>query len=94
MGLWCLLSGVLASSSIPLDSHEIFVAETAQEMLQRGDWIVPYFNGEPRLNKPPVSYWATAALAYAAGAAPRVSEIHARLVPRPGGSASRCRRGS
>ena len=80
MGLWCLLSGVLASSSIPLDSHEIFVAETAQEMLQRGDWIVPYFNGEPRLNKPPVSYWATAALAYAAGAAPRVSEIHARLV--------------
>ena len=80
LGLCCLLSGLVASSSIPLDSHEIFVAETAQEMIQRGDWIVPYFNGEPRLNKPPVSYWATAAIASVAGAAPRVSEIHARLV--------------
>ena len=80
LGLCCLLSGLVASSSIPLDSHEIFVAETAQEMIRRGDWIVPYFNGEPRLNKPPVSYWATAAIASVAGAAPRVSEIHARLV--------------
>ncbi len=25
--------------------------------MQRGDWLVPHFNGEPRLNKPPLSYW-------------------------------------
>ncbi len=68
LGVCCLLSGVLASSSIPLDSHEILVAETAQEMIQRGDWIVPYFNGQPRLDKPPVSYWATAAIASVAAA--------------------------
>lgn len=44
----------------PLEYHEAYVVQTAQEMGQRGDWIVPYFNGEPRLRKPPLSYWLTA----------------------------------
>ena len=45
------------------DSHEILVVRTAHEMAERNDWIVPWFNGEPRLNKPPMSYWLTAAVA-------------------------------
>lgn len=43
------------------DSNEAFYAQTPREMIERGDWIVPYFNGQPRLNKPPLSYWIVAA---------------------------------
>ena len=39
------------------DSNEAFYAQTPREMVERGDWLVPYFNGQPRLNKPPLSYW-------------------------------------
>ncbi|MEE8348394.1 MAG: glycosyltransferase family 39 protein [Acidobacteriota bacterium] len=42
------------------DSNEAFYVQTPREMLQRGDWLVPYFNGQPRLNKPPLSYWVVA----------------------------------
>ena len=42
------------------DSNEAFYAQTPREMVERGDWLVPYFNGEPRLNKPPLSYWVVA----------------------------------
>ena len=42
------------------DSNEAFYAQTPREMVQRGDWVVPYFNGQPRLNKPPLSYWVVA----------------------------------
>ncbi len=39
------------------DSNEAFYVETPREMMERGEWVVPYFNGEMRLNKPPLSYW-------------------------------------
>ena len=42
------------------DSNEAFYAQTPREMLEQGDWSVPYFNGKPRLNKPPLSYWVVA----------------------------------
>lgn len=32
-------------------------AQCAREMLQRGDWIVPTFNGELRTDKPPLHYF-------------------------------------
>lgn len=48
-------------SVVPLESHEIFVVQTTKEMNHRNDWIIPYFNGEPRLNKPPMNYWLTQA---------------------------------
>jgi len=40
-----------------LDRDEPAYAETAREMLQRGDWIATWFNGEPRFDKPPLVYW-------------------------------------
>jgi hypothetical protein len=43
------------------DANEAYYTQTPREMLERGDWLVPYFNGEPRLNKPPLSYWLVAA---------------------------------
>lgn len=31
---------------------------TPMETLERGDWFTPWVNGEPRLKKPPLLYWA------------------------------------
>ncbi len=50
----------LGTSSI-WDSNEAFYVQTPREMVERGDWIVPRFNGQPRLNKPPLSYWLVGA---------------------------------
>src|SRR4029079_13684140 len=32
-------------------------AEASREMIERGNYIVPYFNNELRLDKPPLTYW-------------------------------------
>jgi hypothetical protein len=32
-------------------------AEIAREMFQRGEWVVPYLQSEPYLDKPPLLYW-------------------------------------
>jgi 4-amino-4-deoxy-L-arabinose transferase-like glycosyltransferase len=42
------------------DSNEAFYAQTPREMVEQGNWSVPSFNGKPRLNKPPLSYWVVA----------------------------------
>ncbi|MEQ8494116.1 MAG: hypothetical protein RLW42_07840, partial [Gammaproteobacteria bacterium] len=78
-----LLAGVLGSvrlASLPPDEHEVLVLRTVEEMAARGDWVVPYFNAAPRLNKPPMSYWATALVAAADDAATRVRPWHGRAV--------------
>ena len=46
-------------NTIPLEDHDAFVLQTAREMGMKNDWILPYFCGEPRLNKPPLNYWLT-----------------------------------
>ena len=43
-----------------IDPDEPRYASTAREMALNGDWIVPHFNSAPRINKPPVFYWAVA----------------------------------
>ncbi len=40
--------------------NEAFYADSARRMLQTGDFITPYYNGELRLNKPPMTYWLVA----------------------------------
>ncbi len=55
--------------------QEVRIAETAREMLASGDWAVPRYNGELRLQKPPLPYWLTAASYRLAG----VSEAATRL---------------
>lgn len=40
------------------DDDEAYFAQAAWEMLNRGDLIVPYFNREVFVHKPPVMYWA------------------------------------
>ena len=42
-------------------------AEIPREMLQRGEWVVPYLQGEPYFDKPPLLYWLMAASFSVAG---------------------------
>lgn len=43
------------------EPHESHFAMVGNEMVWRGDWITPYLNGAPYLNKPPFLYWLIAA---------------------------------
>ena len=57
-----LLTALSAGSTL-LDRDEPRNALAAREMLANHDWLVPTFNGEPRLHKPILPYWLmTAAL--------------------------------
>lgn len=63
----------------PLNSHEILVARSATEMERRGDWLVPYYDGQPRLQKPPLNAWLSAVVhqVFGGGAGP-VTEVESR----------------
>ncbi len=39
------------------DEDETIYAEVAREMMERGDWVVPMFNGDLSLDKPALVYW-------------------------------------
>jgi 4-amino-4-deoxy-L-arabinose transferase-like glycosyltransferase len=51
----------------PLGNHEAYVAVTARQMVSSGNWIVPFFDGKPRLQKTPLSYWLAASAAKITG---------------------------
>ena len=60
--LGCLLFHVGGTWSVPLiDRDEPRFAEASREMIERGDYIVPHFNNQLRLDKPPLAYWAQVA---------------------------------
>ena len=61
------------------DSDEAFYAESAREMIERGDWLTPYYNGEPRFDKPVLYYWLVAASYAAAGPSPGAARFPAAL---------------
>ena len=63
------LASFLWLGHAPLGNHEAYVAVTAKEMLQSGDWIVPHFNSEVRLQKTPLCYWLVAAAEKITGSA-------------------------
>jgi 4-amino-4-deoxy-L-arabinose transferase-like glycosyltransferase len=55
LGLVLLLAG---NWILPLtDRDEARFGEASREMLQRGDYVVPWFNGNWRLDKPVLIYW-------------------------------------
>jgi 4-amino-4-deoxy-L-arabinose transferase-like glycosyltransferase len=58
----CVLFHILGTWTLPLvDRDEPRFAEASREMMERGNYIVPYFNNQLRLDKPPLTYWAQVA---------------------------------
>src|SRR3982750_4198633 len=58
----CVLFHLAGTWSLPLiDRDEPRFAEASREMIQRADYIVPRFNNQLRLDKPPLAYWAQVA---------------------------------
>jgi 4-amino-4-deoxy-L-arabinose transferase-like glycosyltransferase len=55
LGLLLLLPG---TTELPLlDRDEPRFSQATAEMMTRGEWVVPYFNGNYRFDKPPLTYW-------------------------------------
>jgi 4-amino-4-deoxy-L-arabinose transferase-like glycosyltransferase len=55
---FCLGLHLCGTWAFPLmDRDEPRFAEAAREMRESGDWVVPTFNGKPRYDKPPLTYW-------------------------------------
>lgn len=75
---WSLLVCMhdLSGGSV-FEGTDCWVAQTAREMQQRGEWIMPYFSGEERLQKSPGPYWAVMLVSYIRGVP--VDEVAARI---------------
>ena len=59
IGLWAAIY-LPGLGSIEIKGEEIRRIMPGVNMLQTGDWIVPQFNGQPYLRKPPLVNWAIA----------------------------------
>ncbi|MCZ7647856.1 MAG: glycosyltransferase family 39 protein [Planctomycetota bacterium] len=59
-----------------LDPDEPRYAATGRTMAEGGSWLIPEFNGEPRVNKPPLYYWLVALSNLAFGGS---NEVTSRL---------------
>jgi 4-amino-4-deoxy-L-arabinose transferase-like glycosyltransferase len=58
----CIAFHALGTWSLPLvDRDEPRFAEASREMIEGGDYVVPHFNNQLRLDKPPLAYWAQVA---------------------------------
>src|SRR5262249_21056915 len=58
----CILFHILGTWILPLiDRDEPRFAEASREMIERNNYIVPSFNNQLRLDKPPLTYWAQVA---------------------------------
>jgi 4-amino-4-deoxy-L-arabinose transferase-like glycosyltransferase len=54
----CLFFHLVGTWSLPLiDRDEPRFAEASREMIERDDYIVPFFNDRFRFDKPPLAYW-------------------------------------
>jgi 4-amino-4-deoxy-L-arabinose transferase-like glycosyltransferase len=58
--LAALLLGTLGQRTLQSPDEGRYT-ESAREILESGNWLVPHFAYQERLNKPPLTYWAIAA---------------------------------
>lgn len=83
MVLAALLLGGLALllfpnlGTAPLERAEIYFMDGARSMVERGDWLVPRYRGEPFFDKPALTYWLMAVSMLWLGPSPGA----ARVVP-------------
>jgi len=65
---------------LPLtDRDETRFAEASREMLQRGDYVVPWFNGHWRFDKPVLIYWCQSASYRLLGETPFAARLPSAL---------------
>lgn len=58
LAVFALLLLFAGTPDIPLlDRDEPRFSQATREMIQRGEWVVPYFNDEYRFDKPVLTYW-------------------------------------
>ncbi len=58
----CLIFHLAGTWTLPLiDRDEPRFAEASREMIERCDFVVPHFNNQLRLDKPPLTYWTQVA---------------------------------
>ena len=63
LGLILALSAAaftIGLSDAPIERAEIYFLDAARAMVERSDWLVPYYRGEPFYDKPPLTYWLLA----------------------------------
>ncbi len=58
VGCACLLFPALGAA--PLERAEIYFLDGARSMVERGDYLVPYYRGQAFFDKPPLAYWLMA----------------------------------
>ena len=75
IGLGLLVFGINLGATRLWDVDEAIFAATAVEMMDRGDWITPYYNGHLFTHKPPILYWCQIAAFHVFG----TTEFAARL---------------
>ena len=68
----------------PFRRAEIYFADAARAMVERADWVIPYFRGAPFFDKPALTYWVLAAsfkvFGFSSGAARVASAVATLLV--------------
>jgi len=73
-----------ALGQTPFRRAEIYFADAARAMVERGDWVIPYFRSEPFFDKPALTYWLLAAsfklFGFSSGAARLAPAIATLLV--------------
>lgn len=53
-----IISLFLGATTLPLiDRDEPRFSRATVEMMEKNDWVIPWFNGEYRFDKPPLTYW-------------------------------------
>ena len=79
LGLLLLAAGLVfpGLAAGPLERAEIYFLDGARSMVERGDFLVPFFQGRPFFDKPILTYWLMAAAFETFGP----SAWAARLVP-------------
>ena len=58
LGILLLLPSIWSESSVTGMDEYWLSFRTPMEMKERGEWLTPWVNGEQRLQKPPLLYWA------------------------------------
>ena len=80
--LGAMLVYLVGNQSVGLwDRDEPRYAECSREMIQTGDWVVPKFLTQWRLEKPPLIYWCQAAAMEVMGPIPAAARLPSAVAP-------------